>query len=429
MRLIKVSIFILLLTSLPLHAALEIKITQGIGNAMPIAIAPFVVSGSGKPPQVVDEIIKADLKRSGRFKPMESSEFPQQDVTAESMRLRLWREKGIDYLVVGSVREEAPGFYKVKFQLFDSGGVKQLAGYTIPADKASLRMAAHQASDLIYEAILGIRGAFNTRVAYITSGQRGGKKRYVMQIADSDGYNSRTILNSPKPLMSPAWSPDNKKIAFVSFEGNRSGVYVQDVLTGQRVKVSARKGINGAPSWSPDGSRLAVTLSNNGNPDIYVIDLGSKKASRLTRDSAIDTEPVWMPDGQSLIFTSDRSGKPQLYKVSASGGSAQRVTYEGDYNSAPTVSADGKKVAMVSGERGKFRIAVLDMTSGETRVLTDGRLDESPSFAPNGSMIIYATKEGGRSVLAAVSEDGSVRQTLTLKGGEVQEPDWSGFLN
>ena len=429
MRLIKFGILILLVSSLPLHAALEIKITQGVGNAMPIAIAPFVVSGSKKPPQVVDEIIKADLKRSGRFKPLEQSEFPQRDVTAENMRLRLWREKGIDYLVVGSVHEEVPGFYKVKFQLFDSGGVKQLAGYTIPADKASLRMAAHQASDLIYEAILGIRGAFNTRVAYITSSQRGGKKRYVMQIADSDGYNSRTILNSPKPLMSPAWSPDNKKIAFVSFEGNRSGVYVQDVLTGQRTKVSARKGINGAPAWSPDGRRLAVTLSNNGNPDIYVIDLGSKKASRLTRDAAIDTEPVWMPDGQSIIFTSDRSGKPQLYKVSAAGGSAQRLTYEGDYNSAPTVSADGKKVAMVSGERGQFRIAVLDMGTGETRVLTDGRLDESPSFAPNGSMIIYATKEGGRSVLAAVSEDGSVRQTLTLKGGEVQEPDWSGFLN
>ncbi len=429
MRLIKIGIFMLLLASLPVHAALEIKITQGIGDAMPIAIAPFVVTGSGKPPQVVDEIIKADLKRSGRFKPLDSSAFPQQNVTADNMRLRLWREKGIDYLVVGSVNEEVPGFYKVKFQLFDSASVKQLAGYTIPADKASLRMAAHQAADLIYEAILGIRGAFNTRVVYITSSSRGGKKRYIMQIADSDGYNARTILNSPKPLMSPDWSPDNKKIAFVSFEGDRSGIYVQDVLTGQRTKVSARKGINGAPAWSPDGRRLAVTLSNNGNPDIYIIDVATKKARRLTRNAAIDTEPAWMPDGQSLVFTSDRSGKPQIYKVSLAGGAPQRVTYEGDYNSAPTVSPDGKKIAMVNGEGGRFRIAVLDMTSGETRVLTDGRLDESPSFAPNGSMIIYATKEGGRSVLAAVSDDGSVRQTLTLKGGGVQEPDWSGFLN
>ena len=420
---------LIMMASLPASAALEIKITQGVGNAMPIAIADFVVTGQGKPKEAVDKIIRADLERSGRFKPLKTSKFPQPDVTAENMRLRLWREKGIDYLVVGSINEEVPGFYKIKFQLFDSGGVKQLAGYTIPADKASLRMAAHQASDLIYEAILGIRGAFNTRVAYITKGERNGKQRYIMQIADSDGYNSRTILNSPRPLMSPAWSPDNKKIAFVSFEGDRSGVYVQDVLTGQRTKISSQRGINGAPSWSPDGSRLAVTLSNNGNPDIYVINVGTKQSTRLTRDPAIDTEPAWMPDGQSLVFTSDRSGKPQIYKVGLAGGGAQRVTYEGDYNSAPSVSADGSKIAMVNGERGQFRIAVLDMTSGETSVLTDGRLDESPSFAPNGGMIIYATVERGRSVLAAVSDDGSVRQTLTLRGGSVQEPDWSGFLN
>jgi len=267
-------IFILLmLASLPLSAALEIKITQGVGDAMPIAIADFVLTGKNKPTQAVDKIIRADLERSGRFKPLKTSEFPQKDVTAQNMRLKLWREKGIDYLVVGAVNEEVPGFYKVTFQLFDSGGVKQLAGYTIPADKASLRMAAHQASDLIYEAILGIRGAFNTRVAYVTKGERGGKPRYIMQISDSDGYNSRTILNSPKPLMSPAWSPDNKKIAFVSFEGDRSGVYVQDVLTGQRTKISVKQGINGAPAWSPDGTRLAVTLSNQGNPDVYIIDV------------------------------------------------------------------------------------------------------------------------------------------------------------
>jgi len=429
MRMTKYIFLLFMMASLPLNAALEIKITQGVGNAMPIAIADFVVTGQGKPKESVDKIIRADLERSGRFKPLKTSEFPQPDVTAENMRLRLWREKGIDYLVVGSINEEVPGFYKIKFQLFDSGGVKQLAGYTIPADKASLRMAAHQASDLIYEAILGIRGAFNTRVAYITKGERNGKQRYIMQIADSDGYNSRTILNSPRPLMSPAWSPDNKKIAFVSFEGDRSGVYIQDVLTGQRTKISSQRGINGAPAWSPDGSRLAVTLSKNGNPDIYVINVGTKQATRLTRDPAIDTEPAWMPDGQSLVFTSDRSGKPQIYKVGLAGGGAQRVTYEGDYNSAPSVSADGSKLAMVNGERGQFRIAVLDMTSGETSVLTDGRLDESPSFAPNGGMIIYATVERGRSVLAAVSDDGSVRQTLTLRGGSVQEPDWSGFLN
>lgn len=421
--------FGLLLIGLPLHAALEIRITQGIGDAIPIAIAPFTFQGSGSAPGAVGDIVMADLKRSGRFSPLDRGRFAQPDVSAANLELYRWREKSINYIVVGSVLEQSPGSYKVQFQLFDSADSKQLAGYSIPTDGNNIRMAAHQVSDLIYEAILGVRGAFNTRIVYITAQGKGDGKRYILQVADSDGHNARTVLNSRSALMSPVWSPDAGRLAYVSFENNRSNIYIQDVLTGERQRVSSRKGINGAPAWSPDGRRLALTLSETGSPEIYVLDIDSKRLAKLTSDRAINTEPVWMPDGQSIVFTSNRTGKPQLYRVPASGGQAKRLSFEGDFNAAPAVSADGSKIAMVNGDGGRFRIAVLDLQSGEVQVLTNGKLDESPSFAPNGSMIIYATEEKGRGVLAAVSDDGRVRQTLVLQEGEVREPDWSPFIN
>ena len=420
---------LLLFTLMPVQAALDIRITQGVDGAIPIAIAPFLGQAGSPQSSRVADIVTADLKRSGRFSPLPRDRFAQPDAAPGNVQLYLWREKSIDYLVVGKVEDDGQGQYKVTFQLLDSAGGKQLAGYSIPAARDELRMAAHQISDLIYEALLGVRGAFNTRIAYITTKTRHNVRSYVMQVADSDGYNSRTILSSSSPLMSPDWSPDNQKVAYVSFENNRSSIYVQDVVTGSRTKVSNRKGINGAPAWSPDGTRLAITLSEGGAPNIYVLDLSSKRLTKISNDRTINTEPVWMPDGSHILFTSSRSGKPQIYKVSASGGSAQRVTFEGDYNSAPSVSPDGRKIAMVNGDGGRFRIAVLDLDSGETRVVTNGTLDESPSFAPNGDMIIYATESGGRGVLAAVSADGRVRQTLLLKEGEVREPDWSNFLN
>ncbi|HHJ19828.1 MAG TPA: Tol-Pal system beta propeller repeat protein TolB [Gammaproteobacteria bacterium] len=421
------SLLLLILT--PVQAALDIRITQGVDGAIPIAIAPFLGQAGSPQSSRVADIVTADLKRSGRFSPLPRDRFAQPDAAPGNVQLYLWREKSIDYLVVGKVEDDGQGQYRVTFQLLDSAGGKQLAGYSIPAARDELRMAAHQISDLIYEALLGVRGAFNTRIAYITTKTRHNVRSYVMQVADSDGYNSRTILSSSSPLMSPDWSPDNQKVAYVSFENNRSSIYVQDVVTGSRTKVSNRKGINGAPAWSPDGTRLAITLSEGGSPNIYVLDLSSKRLTKISNDRTINTEPVWMPDGSHILFTSSRSGKPQIYKVSASGGSAQRVTFEGDYNSAPSVSPDGRKIAMVNGDGGRFRIAVLDLDSGETRVVTNGTLDESPSFAPNGDMIIYATESGGRGVLAAVSADGRVRQTLLLKEGEVREPDWSNFLN
>ncbi len=420
---------LLLLACLPVQAALEIRITQGIEDAYPIAVAPFVWSDDGQPPLAVDQVVSADLRRSGQFSPVARERFPQPDVRAENLELYRWREKKIDYVVVGAIKAQAPDFYRVEFRLFDSVKGQQLAGYAFSTDRTNLRQTAHQIADLIYEAILGIKGAFNTRIVYITTRGQGAGKRYIMQVADSDGYNARTILNARKPLMSPDWSPDARRIAYVSFENNRAAVYIQDVLTGERRRVSNKPGINGAPSWSPDGRRLALTLSGGGSPDIYVLDIDSGRLTRLTTDRAIDTEPVWMPDGQSIVFTSDRSGSPQLYRVPVSGGAPQRLTFEGDYNASADVSPDGRKIAMVNGDRNRFRIAVLDLETGDTQVLTNGRLDESPSFAPNGSMIIYATEERGRGVLAAVSVDGRVRQVLVLKEGEVREPDWSPFLN
>jgi TolB protein len=419
----------LLFMALPLHAVLDIRITKGISDATPIAIAPFSFKGKGKVPAEIANIVVEDLKRSGRFSPLKRSQFAQADVTAANLQLYRWREKEINYVVVGSVFEQGKGAYKVQFQLFDALDAKQLAGYSIPSDSNNFRMAAHQISDLIYKAILGVRGAFNTSIVYITAQGQGDAKRYIMQVADSDGHNARTVLNSRSPLMSPVWSPDATRLAYVSFENNRSNIYVQDVLSGKRERVSSRRGINGAPAWSPDGRRLALTLSETGHPEIYVLNIKSKRLSQLTKSRSINTEPVWMPDGKSIVFTSNRTGKPQLYKVPSSGGQAKRLSYEGELNAAPAVSADGRKIAMVNGERGRFRIAVLDLQSGETQVLTNGKLDESPSFAPNGSMIIYATEEKGRGVLAAVSDDGRVRQTIVLEEGEVREPDWSPFLN
>ena len=422
------SALLLMLLSLPLQAALDIRITQGVSDAVPIAVASFVWEGAGAPPQKVGDIVMADLGRSGRFSPLSRDKFAQPDPRPDNVDLFVWRNQSIDYLVVGRVIDSGGGRYNVQFQLFDTGAGRQLAGYNIPATARSLRMAAHQISDLIYEAIIGVRGAFSTQIVYVTS-QKGVRNAYKLQVADSDGYNPRTILSSKSPIMSPDWSPDAKNIAYVSFENNRSGIYIQDVTTGRRQRVTSKPGINGAPAWSPDGTRLALTLSESGTPQIYVLNIATRKLTRVTNDRAINTEPAWMPDGETIVYTSNRTGKPQLYRISASGGRPQRLTFEGEYNSAATVSSDGKKIAMINGDGGRFRVAILHLDTGETQILTKGRLDESPSFSPNSSMIIYATTEGGREVLAAVSDDGRVHQTIVLEEGQVREPDWSPFLN
>lgn len=413
-----------------LFADLTIEITEGVEGALPVAVVPFSWQGKGTPAEDVAAVISADLQRSGRFKTLPREDMLSRPTSVDAVEFKDWRALGIENLVIGQVQSHGAGGYQIQFQLLDVFRGEQLTGYSIPTTAANLRSTAHRIADLIYEKLLGVPGSFATRVAYITSTkQADGTALIKLNIADADGYNPETIVTSTEPLMSPAWSPDGQKIAYVSFEGGQSAIYIQGVYTGTRQKVTSYKGINGAPAWSPDGRKLAMTLSKGGNPDIYVYDLTTRKLQTITRHYAIDTEPAWSPDGGSIVFTSDRGGRPQIYRVSAFGGTPQRVTYQNSYNARASFSPDGKLLTLVTREEGKYRIAVQDLESGVMQVLSQGSLDESPSFAPNGSMVIYATKAGNRGVLAAVSVDGRVKQRLALQEGDVREPVWSPFNN
>jgi TolB protein len=426
------TVFAVLLVVLaqPARSDLTIEITQGMEGAIPIAVVPFggnETVGAGQ--ENFAAIISSDLSRSGRFAPLPDRDLVSRPSDLAQVNYQTWRMLNVDDVVIGRVAPAGPDQFNIQFQLLDVLRTKQLIGYSFTARRADLRRVAHHISDLIYEQLTGEKGAFNTQIAYITSSGTGKDKTYTLVVADSDGYNPQTILRSDQPLMSPAWSADGRQIAYVSFENKAAEIYVQDVASGSRHKVASFKGINGAPAWSPDGRSLALTLSQDGNPEIYVLDLNTKAVRRLTTSPSIDTEPTWAPDGRSIVFTSDRGGSPQLYRISASGGQPQRLTFDGSYNAGADFSPDGRKLAMVHRENGAYRIAVLDLGSGQLRVLTDGNLDESPSFSPNGSMIIYATEVGNRGVLAAVSADGRFRQRLSLQAGNVRAPVWSPYQN
>jgi TolB protein len=407
-----------------LQAALTIEITQGMEGAVPIAVVPFASTGQ-PPPENVAQIIAADLARSGRFAPTAEQDLIARPSEVAQVRFQDWRTLGVDSLVIGKVESLAGGQYRVQFRVFDVFRARQLTGYSLPASADNLRHVAHRIADIIYEQLTGEPGAFATRIAYVISESRNGQKQYQLQLADSDGYNPSTLLTSQQPLMSPAWSPDGRRLAYVSFEKGRASIFVQDIGTGQRSELASFAGINGAPSWSPDGRSMVLTLSRDGNPEIYRLQLSDKKLTRLTRSAGIDTEPVFAPDGSSIVFTSDRGGSPQLYRMPVAGGRAQRVTFEGSYNASADFSPDGRSLALVHGEGGRYQIATLDLDSRLLRIVSDGRLDESPSYAPNGSMIIYATETGRRGVLAAVSSDGRFRQQFSLREGNVREPVWS----
>jgi len=413
-----------------LQAALTIEITQGVEGAVPIAVVPFDTANNRQPPQQdVAGIIAADLARSGRFAPVPEQNLIARPVETSQVRFQDWRTLGAENLIIGKVESVADNEYSVQFRLFDVLRGRQITGYSMPAKSEQLRYVAHRISDIIYEELTGEPGAFATHIAYVISESKNGKKEYQLQLADSDGYNPKTLLTSQQPLMSPSWSPDGRQLAYVSFEKNgRAAIFVQAIHTGKRQEIVSFEGINGAPSWSPDGRSMAVTLSRDGNPEIYSLRLSDKKLKRLTSGAAIDTEPVWSPDGKSIVFTSDRGGGPQLYRMPAEGGRAKRITFEGNYNASADFSVDGKSLALVHGQGGRYQIAVLDLDSSLLRVLSEGRLDESPSFAPNGSMIIYATETGHRGVLAAVSSDGRFHQQFSLREGNVREPVWSPLV-
>ncbi len=409
------------------QAALTIEITEGVPGALPIAVVPFGVEGQGAPPEDIGAIIAADLKRSGRFAPLPERDLLARPHEGREVNFRDWRVLGIEGLVVGRIRAMGAGQYTVQFQLFNVFQGTQLIGYSIPTSTADMRRTAHQISDIIYEKLTGERGAFNTRIAYIAVSGKPPAQTHSLQVSDADGHNPQSILNSKQPLLSPAWSPDGTRLAYVTFENKRAQIYIQEIASGKRELIASYPGLNGAPAWSPDGTRLALTLSKDGNPEIYVMSLAARTLQRLTSNLAIDTEPVWSPDGSALVFTSDRGGRPQLYRMSANGGEAARITFEGDYNARGVFSPDGKQLAMVHGTGGQYRIALLDLKTGAVRVLSDRTLDESPSFAPNGAIIIYATNEGTRGTLTAVSVDGRVRNRLLLQEGDVREAVWSPF--
>jgi TolB protein len=428
-------ILLLLLFLLPLSSArgqgLEIDIVGGHAAALPIAVVPFEYLGMSAPPDTdVSQVVRADLNRSGQFRTLPDGDIVERPLRQPDVNFATWRLLRQDFLLIGRIIDSSAGEYRVEFELFDVAKQERMLGLSLDGRAAAMRDVAHQISDLVYEKILGVRGAFWTRIAYVTSTGIGRDTQYSLVVADSDGFNPQPVVRSREPLMSPSWSPDGRRLAYVSFERGNSSIYLHELTTGKRELLSSFKGINGAPAFSPDGGRLALTLSRTGNPEIYVMNLASKALTQLTNHWSIDTEPVWMPGGRSLLFTSDRGGKPQIYMVSADGGAAERVTSKGDYNARASVSADGKKIAMAQGAGNVYRIAILDRTyasPGQLTMLSPGTLDESPSFAPNGSMVIYASRDGNRGVLYAVSADARVRQRLVLADGDVREPAWSPF--
>ncbi|QCO68341.1 Tol-Pal system beta propeller repeat protein TolB [Luteimonas yindakuii] len=409
---------------------LEIDIVGGHASALPIAVVPMPYQGSGSAPDTdIAAVIRADLDRSGQFRTLPERDIVERPTRGSEVQYPTWRVLRQDFLVVGRVLDAGAGAYRVEYELFDVAKQERLVGMAMTARSGSMRDVAHQIADAVYEKILGVRGAFWTRIAYVTQTGVGENARYALIVADSDGHNPQTVVRSNEPLLSPSWSPDGSKLAYVSFERRNSSIYIQDINTGGRELVSSFRGINSGPAFSPDGRRLALTLSRSGNPEIYVMDLGSKALTQLTNHFGIDTSPAWSHDGGSVYFTSDRGGRPQVYQVPASGGSATRVTFQGNYNADPSVSYDGHKIAVAQGSGNVYRIAVLDRSLGSPRwsTLSPGSLDESPSFAPNASMILYAAREGRRGVLYAVSADGRVRQRLVLADGDVREPAWGPY--
>jgi TolB protein len=409
--------------------ALNVDIVGGVKTATPIVVVPFAQNGGAPLPTDIADVIRNDFNRSGKFRSLAKSEIVEMPSKGADIKFATWRLLKQDYITVGRISDAGGGMLRVEYELWDVNKAQSLLAQAFTAPAGDLRGIAHQIADQIYEKITGVRGAFWTRIAYITAVGLGNSTTYSLIVADSDGYNPQVVARSKESLLSPAWSPDGKKIAYVSFESGNSQIYVQDITTGARQLVAAHaRGINGAPAWSPDGTKLAMALSYVGNLELFVMDVASRQETRLTHNLAIDTEPVWAPDGQSIYFTSDRSGRPQIYRIPASGGTAQRVSFQGQNNAKASVSYDGKQIAMVQGNGNVYRIAIMDRSLGDqVRYISPGPIDDSPSFAPNASMLLYAATEGRRGVLYAVSNDGQVRQRLVLADGNVQEPAWGPY--
>jgi TolB protein len=411
-------------------AELTIEITQGIATSIPISVVPFQTESLASSGAVVDKVVASDLERSGHFSVLAPKDMLSHPHTEDDLYFRDWRLLKQDYVVMGVVTQLPEGLFQVRYQLFDVFNERELLTQTLKASEGQLRDVAHRIGDAIYEQLTGIRGAFSTKIAYVTTNPE--RTRFNLSIADSDGAREKIILTSKYSIFSPSWAPDGKRIAYVMLEDAGSRVYVQDISTGKKQLISSNKGLNSAPAFSPDGKKLALTLSKDGNPEIYVVDLATRKWLRVTNHYAIDTEPNWMPDGKHIIFTSGRSGNPQIYRKNIETGYLERLTFEGHYNARARLAQDGRFLVMVhqSQKGDDFHIASLDLTRGLLQILSsDTYLDESPSVSPNGVMVMYAAKHNKRSILAAVSVDGDVKFLVPSKSGDVREPAWGPYLN
>ena len=408
----------LLSVAFPAHAAMEIQVIGGAANKIAVAMVPFQTA-PGQPMPTLTQIAGDDLNRSGQFKLVDASGM-QQPVEPAQVNYGLWRGRGAEAMVIGQVVTLPGSRFEVRFRLLDVVKQTQLAGFSYTISAAQWRATAHQIANVVYEKLTGIPGAFASRIAYV---QKQGK-RYELRVADADGQNPRTVVRSNEPLISPMFSPDGTHVAYVSFEDRKPVIYVQSLQDGSRRKTVAFKGSNSAPAWSPDGKRLAVVLTRDATSQIYLINLDGSGLKRLSQSSGIDTEPVFSQDGQTLYFTSDRGGSPQIYQMAVSGGDAKRVTFNGSYNVSPALSPDGKYLAYISRDEGNFRVVLHELATGQTRVLTDSTRDESPSFAPNGQAVLYATVEGGHGILGTVSLDGKTHARLSESGIDAREPAW-----
>ena len=408
------------LLHLPAQAELTVEITGAGANRIPVAIADF--GGDAGASKALTSVVRSDLERSGLFKLVDTAGVAMNESTPPAYND--WKTRGADALSAGSIGPSGDGRQEARFRLYDVNKQGVLGGAAFVASTPMLRTAGHRIADVIYEKLIGEPGIFSTRIAYVV---KSGADRYELHIADADGQNAQAALKSREPIISPAWSPDGSRLAYVSFENKKPVVYVHSLSSGQRIVVANFKGSNSAPAWSPDGRKLAVVLSKEGGSQIFMVNADGSGVQRLTTSSGINTEPYFAPDGQSIYFTSDRGGSPQIYRTSVSGGDAQRISFDGSYNVSPRISPDGKSMAYISRRENGFRLSVMDLASKQVQILTDSFKDESPSFAPNSSMILIATEIGGRGVLSAVSIDGRIKQRLSIPAGDVREPAWGPF--
>ncbi|PIE41921.1 MAG: Tol-Pal system beta propeller repeat protein TolB [Gammaproteobacteria bacterium] len=417
----------LCLITLAANAELVIEITQGRDDAVSIAVVPFAWNGSGRMPEDISAIVSADLHRSGQFKTLAPADMLSTPTSETQVFFRDWKVLGVEYLLIGRLKQGKNGSYLVDFELFDVYQQKLIRKGNASSRKP--RRLAHFISDEVYKQVTGLRGAFSTRLAYVTKEKLAkGKERYQLHRADADGYGDHIIVQSSEPILSPAWAPNGRHLAYVAYKSGKPAIYVVDSFTGEDKKVVDYPGLSSAPAFSPDGNRLAFVLSKDGNPEIYIKDFKTHKMERVTRHFSIDTEPTWAPDGSSLYFTSDRGGRPQIYRVDLASKVVKRVTFEGQENARGSLTSDGRYLVMVHLREGRYHIAVQDLVRDTLNIITDTDLDESPTISPNGVMVIYATGQGKRGVLAGVSVDGRVKVQFPSSRGDVREPAWSPFL-